>query len=73
MEPIKFILIVLFVKELVISPPWAASAAAEFDDLAACEAAADRLKAGVKKLNAQVLTGCMPKSLTAAPEKPEAK
>jgi hypothetical protein len=59
----KYVLLVLFVKDLVVSPPWAAALSAEFDDLEACQAAIVRLKkAEQAPLNAKVIAGCAPKA-----------
>ena len=65
----KYVLIVLIVKELIVSPPWATSFSAEFDDLKACEAAAARIAKGVDRINAKAAPVCMPKSSDEQPAK----
>lgn len=58
----KYVLIALIVKDLVVSPPWATSIVAEFNDLPACEAVLQRMEPYRRPpFNAQVRASCFPK------------
>jgi hypothetical protein len=57
----KYVLIAFLIKDLVVSPPWATSAVAEFNSLEACRAAAQRLQPVANRLNAKLEWGCVEK------------
>lgn len=57
----KFVLIAFLVKDLVVSPPWATSAVAEFNTMEACQHAASRLQTLADKRNVRLDWACLEK------------
>lgn len=66
----KYLLIALLIKDPGMSPPWATSLVAEFDDRPACEAAVKKMEQFARRpVNADVTAWCQPKGSEAKSEK----
>ena len=63
----KYVLIAFLIRDAAITPPWATSAAAEFNTFEACTIAAQRLQNLANRVNARLEWGCIEKGLEPTP------